>query len=136
MSAQPHESRAQGLMALLAKGLVETSIQRTASSLGDRSRYVGMSDIGRALECPRAAVGNKLFGSSAELQANPDGGLSYWAYKREVQMGLDRHLVIGGLYFQLFDHGKPLILKDLGNACLEPMPALQTKLFADRKSVV
>ena len=66
MSAQTHESRAQGLMALLAKGLVESSAKRTASSLGDRSQYVGMSDIGRALECPRAAVGNKLFGNSAD----------------------------------------------------------------------
>jgi hypothetical protein len=50
-------------MALLAKGLVDSSEQRTASSLGDRSRYIGMSDIGRALECPRAAVGRKLLGN-------------------------------------------------------------------------
>ncbi|NCC60455.1 MAG: hypothetical protein EOM12_05855 [Verrucomicrobiae bacterium] len=68
MSAQTHEDRAQGLMALLAKGLVESSAKRTASSLGDRSQYIGMSDIGRALECPRAAVGNKLFGNSAGLE--------------------------------------------------------------------
>ena len=60
---QVQADRAQGLMALLAKGLVESSEQRTASSLGDRSRYIGMSDIGRALECPRAAVGRKLFGN-------------------------------------------------------------------------
>ncbi|MGE4440574.1 MAG: hypothetical protein AB7D27_03690 [Desulfomicrobium sp.] len=60
---QAQAGRAQGLMALLAKGLVESSAQRTASSLGDRSRYIGMSDIGRALECPRAAVGRKLFGN-------------------------------------------------------------------------
>jgi hypothetical protein len=64
---QVHADRADGLMALLAKGLVESSVQRTASSLGDRSRYIGMSDIGRALECPRAAVGRKLFGNDAEL---------------------------------------------------------------------
>jgi len=55
-------------MALLAQGLVETSAKRTASSLGDRSQYIGMSDIGRALECPRAAVGKKLFGNSADLE--------------------------------------------------------------------
>jgi hypothetical protein len=60
---QVQADRAQGLMALLAKGLVESSEQRTASSLGDRSLYIGMSDIGRALECPRAAVERKLFGN-------------------------------------------------------------------------
>ena len=70
MSAQTHEDRAQGLMALLAKGLVESSAKRTLSSLGDRSQYIGMSDIGRALECPRAAVGKKLFGNSADLEVS------------------------------------------------------------------
>ena len=54
-------------MTLLAKGLVESSAQRTLSSLGDRSRYIGMSDIGRALECPRAAVGRKLLGNGEDL---------------------------------------------------------------------
>ena len=57
-------------MALLAQGLVETSAKRTASSLGDRSQYIGMSDIGRALECPMAAVANKLFGNSAGLEVS------------------------------------------------------------------
>ncbi|WP_028576713.1 hypothetical protein [Desulfomicrobium escambiense] len=65
--AQAQVDRSHGLMALLAKGLIESSAQRTASSLGDRSRYIGMSDIGRALECPRAAVGRKLFGHGDDL---------------------------------------------------------------------
>ncbi len=65
---QAEEHRAQGLMTLLAKGLLESSAQRTASSLGDRSQYIGMSDIGRALECPRAAVGQKLFGNGHDQQ--------------------------------------------------------------------
>lgn len=65
---QAEEHRAQGLMTILARGLLESSAQRTASSLGDRSQYIGMSDIGRALECPRAAVGQKLFGNGHELK--------------------------------------------------------------------
>jgi hypothetical protein len=69
---QAQADSAQGLMALLAKGLVESSAQRTASSLGDRSRYIGMSDIGRALECPRAAVGHKLFGNGDDLARHHD----------------------------------------------------------------
>ena len=65
---QAEEHRAQGLMTLLAKGLLESSAQRTTSSLGDRSQYIGMSDIGRSLECPRAAVGQKLFGNGHDQQ--------------------------------------------------------------------
>ncbi len=70
--AQAQVDRSHGLMALLAKGLIESSAQRTASSLGDRSRYIGMSDIGRALECPRAAVGHKLFGNGDDLTYQQD----------------------------------------------------------------
>ena len=64
---QIQADRAQGLMSLLARGLVESSAQRTLSSLGDRNQYIGMSDIGRVLECPRAAVGRKLFGYGDDL---------------------------------------------------------------------
>jgi hypothetical protein len=46
-----------------------------------------MSDIGRALECPRAAVGNKLFGISAELHANPDGLSSMLSKQLRMQRG-------------------------------------------------
>ncbi len=70
--AQVQVDRSHGLMALLAKGLIESSVQRTASSLGDRRRYIGMSDIGRALECPRAAVGRKLFGNGDALTHRHD----------------------------------------------------------------
>jgi len=69
---QTQVDRSHGFMALLAKGLVDSSEQRTASSLGDRSRYIGMSDIGRALECPRAAVGRKLFGNGDDLAHQHD----------------------------------------------------------------
>ncbi|GAB6113155.1 hypothetical protein [Desulfomicrobium salsuginis] len=71
-SVQDQADRAHGLMTLLAKGLVESSMQRTTSSLGDRSQYIGMSDIGRALECPRAAVGRKLFGIGDDLAHQHD----------------------------------------------------------------
>ena len=106
MPAQTHEERAQGLMALLARGLVETSAQRTASSLGDRSRYIGMSDIGRALECPRAAVGNKLFGNSAELQANPDGLSSMLSKQLRLQRG---HWFEAGVAQIFQNQGLPVI---------------------------
>ena len=106
MAAQTYEERAQGLMSLLARGLVETSAQRTASSLGDRSRYIGMSDIGRALECPRAAVGNKLFGNSAELQANPDGLSSMLSKQLRLQRG---HWFEAGVSQVFQNQGLPVI---------------------------
>ena len=37
------------------------SEQRTANRLGDRSRYVGLSDIAKMLDCPRAALATKLY---------------------------------------------------------------------------
>ena len=53
--------KAASLLALIATGLHAHAEQSTAQTLGDRSQYVGLSDIGRALECPRAALCNKVF---------------------------------------------------------------------------
>ena len=85
-SFQPQADRSQGLMALLARGLVECSAQRTSSTLGDRSGYIGMSDIGRALECLRAAIGRKLFGSGEDLVHQHDL-LSLLARQLRLQRG-------------------------------------------------
>lgn len=48
------------LLSLLAKGMQATANRNTAT-LGDRSTYIGMSDIGRYLDCPRATLASKLF---------------------------------------------------------------------------
>lgn len=87
MSTLVQPDRAQGLMTLLAKGLLETSAKRTVSSLGDRSQYIGMSDIGHALECPRAAVGNKLFGNSAGLEVSQHDLTSMLGKQLRLQRG-------------------------------------------------
>ncbi len=55
--------KAMGLMAQVARGLLNHSSHTTAAQLGDRSKYVGLSDIGKGAECMRAAVANKVFGS-------------------------------------------------------------------------
>lgn len=52
--------KANGLLTLLHRGLHLHAERTTALALGDRSTYVGLSDIGRALECPRAALLNKI----------------------------------------------------------------------------
>lgn len=52
--------KAQNLLALISKGLHRHAEQSTAATLGDRSQYIGLSDIGRTLECPRAALAGKV----------------------------------------------------------------------------
>ncbi|BDQ34740.1 hypothetical protein JCM14722_22820 [Pseudodesulfovibrio portus] len=67
--------KAQGLIRLLTQGLLALGEQKTANELGDRSRYIGMSDIGKSMECMRAAVASKL-GLSAVPAATAVGGLA------------------------------------------------------------
>ncbi len=49
-----------GLLTLLSEGLQNYSNDRTAQLLGNRLDYIGLSDIGRYLECPRSAVDAKI----------------------------------------------------------------------------
>lgn len=48
------------LLSLLKQGLQASGTARTTHSLGDRSKYVGLSDIGKAADCLRAAVAGKV----------------------------------------------------------------------------
>ena len=50
------ENRGEKLLELIRAGLAQHSARTTAQSLGDRSQYVGMSDIGSYLTCQRMAV--------------------------------------------------------------------------------
>jgi hypothetical protein len=56
-------AKAMGLMAQVARGLLKHGECRTAAELGDRSLYVGLSDIGKGAECLRAAVAAKVYGN-------------------------------------------------------------------------
>ena len=55
--------KAMGLMCQVAQGLLKHGECRTVDELGDRSKYVGLSDIGKGAECLRSAVAGKVFGS-------------------------------------------------------------------------
>ena len=55
--------KAMGLMAQVAKGLLKHGECKTATELGDRSLYVGLSDIGKGAECMRSAVAGKVYGN-------------------------------------------------------------------------
>ena len=49
------------LLSLVCHGLQEHAKRMTSAILGDRSQYIGMSDIGRMLECPRSVFMSKVF---------------------------------------------------------------------------
>lgn len=51
----------QEILSMLTHGLAVCSQKHTAATLGDRSWYVGMSDIGKAADCLRAAVAGKVY---------------------------------------------------------------------------
>ena len=59
--SQTTQDKAAGLLELIRTGLHRHAEQSSALTLGDRNLYVGLSDIGRALECPRAALANKIY---------------------------------------------------------------------------
>ena len=57
---QHDDSKSHGLLRLLTQGLLTHAEQKTINELGDRSQYIGMSDIGKGMECMRSAVASKL----------------------------------------------------------------------------
>ena len=61
MDGTNRNTGAEGLLGILCCGLERSAEQRTAIQLGDRSQYVGLSDIAKMLDCPRAALAAKLF---------------------------------------------------------------------------
>ena len=61
MDGTNRNTGAEGLLGILCCGLERSAEQRTAIQLGDRSQYVGLSDIAQMLDCPRAALAAKLF---------------------------------------------------------------------------
>ncbi|WP_394026443.1 hypothetical protein [Desulfovibrio falkowii] len=63
----------QKILSILTQGLAVCSQKHTAATLGDRSRYVGMSDIGKAADCLRAAVASKVYPSEAPTADNQAG---------------------------------------------------------------
>lgn len=54
------DDRATALLDVFRQGLQLSGEQQAKAMLGDRSSYIGMSDIGRYAECPRAAVASKI----------------------------------------------------------------------------
>ena len=54
------ENRGEKLLEFIRVGLVQKNARTTAQTLGDRSKYIGMSDVGAYLTCQRMAILNRL----------------------------------------------------------------------------
>ena len=61
-------SREKALLETIRRGLQLSAERQTQAILGKRDSYIGMSDLGRYAECPRAAVANKLFPQPCSLE--------------------------------------------------------------------
>ena len=61
-------NRTEGLRALIRQGLQAVAHKDTLAHLGDRSSYIGMSDIGQHWECPRAALARKVLPTTNSLE--------------------------------------------------------------------
>ena len=70
---QRENTKAEGLLRLLTQGLLAHAEHKTTTELGDRSQYIGMSDIGKGMECLRAAVASKLGMSAIPAATAVDG---------------------------------------------------------------
>ena len=61
-------NRAKALLEVLRQGLERYGQRQTQTMLGDRAAYIGVSDIGRYAECPRAALAGKLLPPETSLE--------------------------------------------------------------------
>ena len=85
--------RTEGLRALIRQGLEAVSQKSTAAHLGDRSTYVGMSDIGQHWECPRAALARKVLPTTNSLERLLTLQRGHW-----FESGVGKALASLGLY--------------------------------------
>ena len=78
---------APALLAILAQGLQRYAESATAATLGDRSRYIGLSDIGRGLDCLRATVAGKLPSANYPLPQSDRAQASTLSRQLTLQRG-------------------------------------------------
>lgn len=87
------DRRSVALLAQVARGLLRHGADRTARQLGDRTAYVGLSDVGRALTCMRAAVASKL-GLSHVPSGDDIGRWLRDGENRQITDALGRQLIL------------------------------------------
>ena len=86
-------NRTEGLRALIRQGLQTVAHKDTLAHLGDRSSYIGMSDIGQHWECPRAALARKVLSTTNSLERLLTLQRGHW-----FESGVGKALASLGLY--------------------------------------
>ena len=86
-------NRTEGLRALIRQGLQTVAHKDTLAHLGDRSSYIGMSDIGQHWECPRAALARKVLSTRNSLERLLTLQRGHW-----FESGVGKALASLGLY--------------------------------------
>lgn len=61
------QSRGEALLETIRRGLYASAIETRNTTLGVRSEYIGVSELAKYAECPRAAVAAKLTDQSSKL---------------------------------------------------------------------
>ena len=65
------DTRGQKLLEIITHGLARYASRNTQTQLGNREKYVGMSDLGSYMTCPRMAVLNKLHSLNTTYALKP-----------------------------------------------------------------
>ncbi|MBD5626230.1 MAG: hypothetical protein HDQ90_01805 [Desulfovibrio sp.] len=86
--------REKALLEVLRRGLELHGQRQTLAQRGDRSTYLGMSDIARYPDCPRAAVAGKLAEADTSLERLLTLQRGHW-----FEDGVAGALAAGGLRF-------------------------------------
>lgn len=75
--AMEYQIREQALLEVLRQGLFAAS-QKSGVMLGDRSLYIGLSELAKYAECPRAAIASKLAEPSGDFQKLISAQRGHW----------------------------------------------------------
>ncbi len=86
------------LLQFLTTGILKHTSEDTAQQLGDRSQYIGLSDIGKGMECLRSAVADK-----AGLIRHPHYKDVPILDKKELTAVLEKQIVLQRGHWQ--EHG-------------------------------
>lgn len=86
--------REKALLAVIRRGLELYGQRQTLAQLGNRSAYLGMSDIARYPDCPRAAVAGKLTEADTSLERLLTLQRGHW-----FEDGIAGSLAAGGLHY-------------------------------------
>ena len=84
-----HDRKKEQFLKFLTAGLLKHSSEDTDQQLGDRSQYIGLSDIGKGMECLRSAVADK-----AGVKAQIDYEDVFRLPSKELETVLGKQIVL------------------------------------------